>query len=319
MSIYANNTMATVRPNDAWFKLFTFVPPKARVLDVGCSSGNLGKALKEEKGAFVVGVDIDEPDIKKAKKVLDEAHIVDLEKDDLSQLGSFDVIIMADVIEHLVDPVTVLTKLRPLLKAGGRFVFSIPNMSNVTTRLEILRGRFEYKDFGLLDRTHIHYYDHEEVDRIFREAGYRIVGTDCTIRIVPEDILRKDLAAMGLELTPKFKQHLENTEAQTYQFIGYAVPGKPAGKFKIKTTSPLDSISKEIDDLRAHYEAELKQRDADAAHWKAKYEKAAAELEKAAAELEKAAAELDAIHHLKGWKVLEKAYAINTRLKGRGK
>src|SRR5688572_24540602 len=117
MSVYANNTMANVRPNDAWYKLFTFIPPNARILDVGCSSGNLGAALKEQKGDTVVGIDIDEPDIQKAKQVLDEAHVVDLEKDDLGRFGKFDVIIMADVIEHLIDPVGVLKKLRPLLKS----------------------------------------------------------------------------------------------------------------------------------------------------------------------------------------------------------
>lgn len=259
MSVYSNNDMKNIRSNDSWFKIYSFIPEGSKILDVGCSSGNLGKSLKSDKSAYVVGVDIDRDDVKKAKQVLDEAHEVDLESDDLSQLGKFDIIIMADVIEHLINPEKVLEKLKPLLNKGGKLVFSIPNMANVTTRLDLLKGSFEYKDFGLLDRTHLHYYDHLEVQRVFQDSGFKVIKTDCTVRTIPEDLLKKELAEIGIELNTKLKKHLENNEASTYQFIGYAVPSKKKSKFVAKTTTPLDVISKEIDSIREQFNAQIKE------------------------------------------------------------
>lgn len=309
MSVYSNNDMKNIRANDSWYKIYSFVPEGSKILDVGCSSGNLGKSLKKDKAAYVVGVDIDKEDVIKAKKVLDEAHEIDLEADDLSKLGTFDIIIMADVIEHLINPEKVLKKLKSLLNKNGKLVFSIPNMANVTTRIDLLKGSFEYKDFGLLDRTHLHYYDHLEVQRVFQDSGFKVVKTDCTIRIIPENILKKELAKIGIELSDKLKTHLESAEASTYQFIGYAVPSNKKTKFVTKTTTPLDVISKEIDTIREqlnvqieNLSAEVKKRDT---HIK--------DLEKQHEQMNK---NLQNVYDSKAWKLANKISKIKHSLLG---
>lgn len=262
MSVYSNNDMKNIRSNDSWYKITSFVPEGATVLDVGCSSGNLGKALKVMKKTKVIGIDIDKDDIKLAKKVLDDALVIDLEKDALDKLGSFDVIIMADVIEHLVDPVTVLKKLKKVLKKDGRFIFSVPNMANATIRLELLKGRFEYKDFGLLDRTHIHFYDHNEIKRVFHDAGYTIKMTDCTVRVIPDDILVEELQSIGLTASKKFSKHMSEPNASTYQFIGYAIPKKAdKNELTIETTTDLDVITQEIDSIRNDFTKKLNEKE----------------------------------------------------------
>lgn len=167
--------MKNIRSNDSWFKIDPFIPEGSKILDVGCSSGNLGKSLKSDKSAYVVGVDIDRDDVKKAKQVLDEAHEVDLESDDLSQLGKFEVTLLWLTLSNILLIQKVLEKLKPLLNKEELLVFSIPNMANVTTRLDLLKGSFEYKDFGLLDRTHLHYYDHLEVQRVFQDSGFKVI------------------------------------------------------------------------------------------------------------------------------------------------
>lgn len=298
MSVYSNNDMKNIRANDSWFKIETFVPEGARVLDVGCSSGNLGKALKKSKKIYCVGIDIDIEDTNLAKKVLDEAHVINLENDDLNFLGTFDVIIMADVIEHLVDPVMVLQKLKPLLKKKGKFIFSIPNMANVTTRLELLKGRFEYKDFGLLDRTHIHFYDHAEVERIFAAAGYVVKETDCTIRTIPDDILKKELKNIGIELTDTLKKHLNNPDARTFQFIGYAQVHSGSNGVKLKSTTPLDVITQEIDAIRDDFSGQISEKNE--------------QLETIKLQYNNASSRLSEIYQSKGWKMLELLYNLKS-------
>ncbi len=300
MSVYSNNRYDKSSPNDAWYKISQFIEPGAKVLDIGCSSGKLGAALKKEKQVHVVGIDIDEADVQLAKKNLDEAHILNIEQDDPTFLGKFDIIIMADVIEHLIDPVAALTKIKHLLDKNGKLVFSIPNMANITTRIELLKGKFEYKDFGLLDRTHLHFYDKDEVERVFKEAGYQIAQTDCTLREIPDDILIKDLEPLGIALNPKLKEALNNSEAITYQFIGWAKPSdKPLG-FAPHTTSPLDSVSVYIDELRAQHDDALNHRDQ--------------EIKRLAKQATDVQSVLDAIHNSKGWKLLDRFYTAKKKI-----
>ncbi len=305
MSIYSNNRLVKNHPNDAWVKIFQFIEPKTTVLDIGCSSGKLGAALKQEKQTTVVGFDIDKADIKLAKKNLDEAYVVDAEKDDLTKFGTFDYIIMADVIEHLVDPVSVLKKAKHLLKPKGKLIFSIPNMANVTTRIELLKGKFTYKDFGLLDRTHLHFYDTEEVYRVFSEAGMVIGEMDCTLRPIPEDLLKQELADVGMELTPKLKKILNKPDAAIYQFIGEARPGETSKKMNPKSTTQLDIISVEIEGIRNDYEKQLTERD-----------DILGRLDQEKHRLEH---ELNGILNSRSWKLVQKAQKVKKRISPRKK
>ncbi len=305
--MYSNNKYLKDQPNDAWFKIFQFIKPNSTILDIGCSSGKLGAALKKEKKVHVIGVDIDKDDVELAKKNLDDASLLNIEKDDPSHLGKFDYIIMADVIEHLVDPVGALKKVTELLNKNGKLVFSIPNMANVTTRIELLKGKFEYKDFGLLDRTHLHFYDHKEVNRVFDAAGFVVETTDCTMREIPEKLLSKELSEIGVELTPKFHKHLLETEALVYQFIGVASPGKTPKKMPLLTKTPLDIISIEIDRLRDEQtkELEVKNKEAEVLNKKVK------ELEETTHTLDN---RLSEILNSKGWKMLNRVYKAKGKL-----
>ena len=297
MSIYSHNKLTQFGSNDAWVKLFKLIPAGSRVLDIGCSSGNLGMALKRDKDVHVVGVDIDENDLKIAKKHLDAVHQLNVETDALSTLGRFDIIIMADVIEHLINPVLALKKIKHLLKPNGRLVFSIPNMANVTTRVELLKGRFEYKDFGLLDRTHMHFYDEKEVNRVFIESGFNVLKTDCTVRDIPEDILVKDLSSVGIVLTPKLNKKLKESKGLIYQFIGYAEPSNNPKNFVAQTTSDLDSVSKQMREMNEALEK--KDQQILALNNKVK------ELQKRADDIN---TELQNIIYSRGWRLLSKAH-----------
>lgn len=226
MSNYTNNLFDPTRTNSAWVNLVGFVPEGSRVLDIGCSSGHLGQVLINEKQCEVVGLDIDAPDVKLAQKGLTAAYVRSIEHDEISDLGKFDVAIFADVLEHLLDPVGALNKAKAQLKKGGRIVFSIPNMSHLYVRLQVLEGYLEYSPIGVLDRTHLHYYDEIEVKHIFAEAMMDIKAVNPEVWTFPPSQVEARLKKLGLTMAnqKKFLAKLEATRASIWQFVGYAVP-----------------------------------------------------------------------------------------------
>lgn len=235
MSNYTNNLFDPKVKNNPWTHLYDYIEPHSRVLDIGCSSGNFGDVLVHEKQCEVVGLDIDAADIAKAKKKLTAAYVRNIEKDDVSDLGTFDVVMFVDVLEHLLDPIAVLERVKTLLKPKGRVLFSIPNMAHVSVRLHLLRGFFEYTPIGVLDRTHLHYYDEFEVQHIFSEARMHIEEINAVTKPYAKSQISQKLYNMGLGIIDdKFYDTLDKTKASVFQFVGFA---RPATK-KVAVTRP---------------------------------------------------------------------------------
>lgn len=168
--------------------VLALVPESAQsVLDVGCSVGTLGAAIKERNGATVIGIDLDPDMAGVARTRLDDVLIGDVEQ--LLSNGqwngrSFDCIVFADLLEHLRDPWTVLARAHDLLSEGGTVVASIPNIGHYTTILNLLRGRWPYRERGLHDRTHLRFFTLHSIREIFAGAGLRITRIRRTYRIV---------------------------------------------------------------------------------------------------------------------------------------
>jgi 2-polyprenyl-3-methyl-5-hydroxy-6-metoxy-1,4-benzoquinol methylase len=157
------------------------VPDGARVLDVGCATGYLAAELVA-RGCTVVGVEFDPVAAQQARAVCREVVVGDLEAEAVrtevqravADAGGVDAIICADVLEHLRDPWAVLAWLRTLLDPGGRAVISVPNIAHWTARRALLRGRFDYTDFGLLDRTHLRFFTRASASELARHAGFAV-------------------------------------------------------------------------------------------------------------------------------------------------
>lgn len=224
MSNYTKNAYAEDE-NTPWYKIISFIDKDSSVLDIGCSSGNLGNVIKQKTGSSVVGVEIDVADAKRAQKVLDQVFTVNLETElipDGLRDQRFDYIILCDVIEHFVYPVETLVKVRSLLKPNGKLLYSIPNMAHMSVRLMLLGGKFTYGETGLLDKTHLHFYDKEEVQRVFADAGYHIDTFDWVSRDYPTELLASELAKLGLTASGTFMKEKNTIEAGAYQFVGAA-------------------------------------------------------------------------------------------------
>ncbi len=151
------------------------VPPGATVLDVGCAGGNFAAALSRERGCTVTGIDVDAGAVAAAQAQGIDAHVLDL---GVATIGSlmgerrFDRIVLADVLEHLVHPQSVLGEVRGLLAEGGRVLVSLPNVSHVDVALSLLEDRFEYRAAGLLDRTHLRFFTLDSFAELASHCGF---------------------------------------------------------------------------------------------------------------------------------------------------
>jgi SAM-dependent methyltransferase len=165
------------------------VPAGARtVLDVGCSTGALGCAVKARQPARVVGLEISEEAGRQARECLDEVIVGDVETMDLDRrLGAttFDCIILADILEHLRDPWRFLGLLAGRLARDGVVVASIPNVRHASVIFDLaVRGLWPYRDRGIHDRTHLRFFTRSAIGDLFRGAGLAIVSLGRTYRIV---------------------------------------------------------------------------------------------------------------------------------------
>lgn len=124
------------------------------------------------------GVELLEPAAKQAERVLDKVLIGDI-ADLIDQIpdGYFDLVICNDVLEHMVDPFTVLTRLRGKMSGRGVVVSSIPNIRYYHTFHEILvHGQWEYEESGALDRTHLRFFTKKSIRRMYERLGYEGVA-----------------------------------------------------------------------------------------------------------------------------------------------
>jgi SAM-dependent methyltransferase len=146
----------------------------ARVLEIGCGSGETGEiALDEGRAAFYAGVDVSIAAAERARGRLSQVITGDIEHLELPWAPlSFDALILSEVLEHLIDPGRVLSLCAPLLRPGAIVLASSPNVSHYSVVLELLRGRFELADSGTFDRTHMRWFTPMSYQALFEQAGF---------------------------------------------------------------------------------------------------------------------------------------------------
>jgi O-antigen biosynthesis protein len=148
-----------------------------RILEVGCGAGFTGRAIKERRaGVEVTGVEIMNDVGEAARSNLDNVIIGNVETLELPfGKGYFDCIIYGDVLEHLVDPWTVLEKHREFLKKGGHVIISLPNVAHYRTIKMLWKKKWDYQDRGILDRTHLRFFALDNIKEMLKDARLEIV------------------------------------------------------------------------------------------------------------------------------------------------
>jgi 2-polyprenyl-3-methyl-5-hydroxy-6-metoxy-1,4-benzoquinol methylase len=146
-----------------------------RLLDVGSGAGSWGPRLREAGAGELVALDPAAPAIEQAGERYDRAVVGTIESAKLADLGGepFDVIVAADVLEHLVDPWRALRTLRSWAAPGGILAVSVPNMRfyRLVGNL-VMRGEFEYELFGVRDWTHLRWFTRRSLSRMLTASTW---------------------------------------------------------------------------------------------------------------------------------------------------
>ena len=158
--------------------------PPGRVLDVGCDDGFAGRDLLRD-GFQVWGIDRNPVTLRKAARYYQQTILADIENQLPLPEGPFDVIIFADILEHLTNPARVFTHFAELLAPNGWVIVSVPNVAHWYVRLSLLLGRFEYADRGILDRTHVRFFTLRTARRFLEDAGFSIEQIETTATPLP--------------------------------------------------------------------------------------------------------------------------------------
>jgi 2-polyprenyl-3-methyl-5-hydroxy-6-metoxy-1,4-benzoquinol methylase len=217
--------------------LLADVPP-GRVLDLGCSSGLLSQRIRS-LGHHVTGVDLEA--FPQTLGRVDRFVPGDLENGIPAEVGrGYDVVVLADVLEHLRTPERLLSAVTEVLAPGGRVLVSIPNFGHWYPRFRTALGVFDYDQRGILDRTHYRFFTRRSLARLVKHAGFEVrrhreVG-------LPFDVLaRQDATLTGRFLRAvdrvsvyarptlfayQFVLHLERPRAP--ELVSSHSPGPPA-------------------------------------------------------------------------------------------
>jgi len=153
----------------------SFIPQT--ILDVGCGEGDTAAYLKKRyESAQVIGIEVNSHAAALAREKLDRLIEGSIESTELSlPRNHFDLILCLDVLEHLNDPWRALLRLKKSLSHQGLMLISLPNIQNWRVVMNLLRGRWEYVDSGIMDRTHLRFFTSKSAHKYQRQAGLRIL------------------------------------------------------------------------------------------------------------------------------------------------
>jgi len=199
-------------------RIAKIIPPEARVLDVGCGNGNLGRVLKRAGRASPIdGVEPNSFAARLAREHYQHVYengVAELIAD--GTLGDYDFLILADVIEHVSNPFDFLCGIDPLVQRGTRVLLSVPNVAFGAVRLSLLNGSFDYVDSGLLEKTHLRFLTLKTLLQLFSDLGW---GVEKVARLQRSffnvEFDRNTIAAEESVL----RRLAADSEARTYQHL----------------------------------------------------------------------------------------------------
>ena len=186
------------------------VPVGSRVLEIGAGPGSITKELKRRKNCHVTALDIDEQYIERLTEFCDAAYQVDLNNPGwprvLENEDKFDVVIAADVLEHLRDPWKTLPEILSLIDDDGEILISLPHVGHCGVAACLINSNFDYREEGLLDRTHIRFFGLKNIQDLINGARLNIIDAQFIVRR-PEST---EFASQWSQLSTEVQQSLLN-------------------------------------------------------------------------------------------------------------
>lgn len=219
-----------VNPDTAAAKVIRMVGSGKRVLELGPGPGSITRHL-HANSCCVTALELDEKAIEIVSEFCEQVRPCNLNDPEwpalLGDNVRFAAIVAADVLEHLYDPWLTLQKMLPLLADDGYVVISLPHVAHNAIVACLLNEDFEYQPWGLLDKTHIRFWGMKNIQKLFEEAGFKIVEADFVMRS-PE---QTEFANLWRKLPVEARRALAwNKFGNVYQVVLKAVPQTALGK-----------------------------------------------------------------------------------------
>ena len=187
---------------DTLLNLIPQVNRNGTILEIGAAAGNNMIFAKQNGYANkIYGIELMHiPNSNQQNNEFEEFLIGDIENMNIPfEDEMFDVIIMGDVLEHLVDPYLIISKLKKLLKNNGVFVSSIPNVRNLKTFRNIfLRGTFKYDHHGIFDKTHLRFFTKKNIIALFEDEGLIVSKIESELKYRTGSISRNNRLTFGI-------------------------------------------------------------------------------------------------------------------------
>ncbi len=194
------------------------LPAGGRVLDLGCASGGL-LALLRARAGHLAGLELSQTAAQAAARIGDEVVCGALEDPALPFApGSFDLVVLADVLEHLADPAAALARAAAWCRPGGAVLVSVPNVAHWRARLTLLRGRWPEHDSGTFDASHLRWFTRESLHALLAGAGLTEIELDA---IVP--MLRNHAPAAAGPLVRRLEPAWQALGRRAPGLLGYQI------------------------------------------------------------------------------------------------
>ena len=247
-------------------RLARMVSPGQRVLELGTGPGTVTRIL-HSKGCKVTGVEMDPETLAMCAPFCERTLQANLEDPawHASLAGEkFDVVMCADVLEHLRDPRPLLTLLPQFLNDSGCVLMSLPNASHLSVVASLMAGRFPYQSKGLLDTTHLRFFGRDDIDALLRECGLLWQQWQ-TVQVDPA---QAELSHFWNQLEAAEQEYLRAkcADGLVYQHVVKAYPAHAAGQV-IKFQNDINDLNAQLTaalqatkDLRAAHQLELEKR-----------------------------------------------------------
>ena len=191
-----------------------------RVLDIGAGPGSITRELKRRKNCRITALDIDHQNVELLSEFCDAAYQVDLNDSGWPKVfeseDKFDAVIATDVLEHLWDPWETLSLMCGLVNDDGEIIISLPHVGHCVIAACLINEDFDYRDDGLLDRTHIRFFGLKNIQSLVNDAGLNIVEAQFVVR-APEST---ELVDQWSRLSSEARQFLSSHKhANVYQVV----------------------------------------------------------------------------------------------------
>lgn len=228
--------------DSAGARVLSLVPAGGKVLELGAGPGSMTRHLSGLRRCDVVAIEVDQTALETLRPFARSVHSLDLNGQDWAQRiaaaeGQFDAVVAADVLEHLYDPWGTFARMTELLGERGSVILSLPHAGHCAVAACLMDGDFEYRDWGLLDRTHIRFFGLKNIQDLHRSQGLAIEDAYFVVR-TPE---MTEFCHRWQRLPGRVRDVLSsNRFGYVYQVVTRAVPEARAMRSLRLTELPVD-------------------------------------------------------------------------------